>query len=432
MSATTLRAGSGSDEPVRRSRLLLRPPASHPIIASLARHLVALDVVAAAALMALWFTSVSRAPDDLTVLRAAEYLVAVGATAPLPLRRRWPRSVFAVMAACFALALAMDFASTGVGVALAAYTILAKDTRPAGVAAIVTGYGLIGMANLMSPDATLGNLFFDVITFAMVIAIAELARTRRAYAEIYADRAARLESERAAVTSRALDAERLRIARELHDVVAHSVTSIAVQSSVGLDRLRPDPDAAERALATIETSSRTALAEMRRMLGMLRHHDEISASLTPAPGLDLVDALVSESTAAGIATTLAIEGDRPEFVPPGVDLCGYRIVQEALTNVLKHAPGADASVAITWSPESVGIDVHDDGHGVALFGQASGHQPSGQGLLGMRERVALFGGTLTAGPGPGGGFGVVANLPFNLPRGRDPRGPVPTDASSPT
>ncbi len=385
-------------------------------MAGLARHLVALDVLVAGALMVFWLQPLVAESGGLTLEKVIEYLVAIGATAPLAVRHLAPRIVYAVMACCFAAALLMGIESTGFGVALAAYTILAVDSRRAGLLTIVAGFGLIVLANVTISGTTLGDLFFDAITFAMVIAIAELVRTRRAYAEIYAERAARLQAERAAVTSRAVDAERLRIARELHDVVAHSVTSIAVQSSVGLDRLRTEPDAAERALATIETSSRTALAEIRRMLGMLRHGDESAASLVPAPGLARVQSLVEESTTAGIATTLTLAGDRPDTVPPGVDLCAYRIVQEALTNVAKHAPGARADVTVSWSDHGVVVEVRDNGHGPALFGPDHRRTHPGQGLLGMRERVALFGGILEAGPRPEGGFGVRAHLPFDAPQ----------------
>ena len=261
----------------------------------------------------------------------------------------------------------------------------------------------------------------------MVIAIAELVRTRRAYAEIYAERAARLESEKATATSRAVDEERLRIARELHDVVAHSVTSIAVQSSVGLDRLRKDPDAAERALATIETSSRTALAEMRRMLGMLRQGDDGSASLAPAPGLAHVRSLVEEYAAAGITTSLVVDGERPQSVPSGVDLCAYRIVQEALTNVAKHAPGAQADVSVRWSDDGVVVEVRDDGHGPACSGPTARGRSPGRGCWACGSGWVCSAVVLAAGPRPEGGFGVFAQLPFDAPRTGRPdraRGPV--------
>ncbi len=183
-------------------------------------------------------------------------MLAIGATVPLAARRIAPRSAFVVMATCFAGALLLDSASTGVGCALVAYTILVEQSRRAGVAVVVAGYALIVLAHVTTEGTTLTDLFFNAITFAMVIAIAELMRTRSAYAGIYAERTAQLEAERIAVAQRAVDDERLRIARELHDVVAHSISSIAVQSSVGLERLRTEPDVTEQALQAIESSSR--------------------------------------------------------------------------------------------------------------------------------------------------------------------------------
>ena len=284
------------------------------------------------------------------------------------------------MATCFAGALLLDSAATGVGCALVAYTILVEQSRRAGVAVIVAGYALIVLAHVTTEGTTLTDLFFNAITFAMVIAIAELMRTRSAYAGIYAERTAQLEAERIAVAQRAVDDERLRIARELHDVVAHAISSIAVQSSVGRERLRTEPDVTEQALEAIESSSRAALSEMRRMLGILRPEGEVSGGLSPAPGLERVDEIVLQSNGSGVTTSLVIDGTRPPAVPPGVDLCAFRIVQEALTNVVKHAPGAHAQVVIQWRSDSIAIDVDDNGHGAGaarpLVGLARRSRPA--------------------------------------------------------
>lgn len=379
------------------------------------RTLIVIDVVAASILVVMWIVEVAQLPDQGSGRRLLAYLLAIGATAPLAVRRIAPRSAFVVMAACFAGALVLESASTGVGCALVAYTILVEQSRRAGVSVVVAGFALIVLAHAMTQDATLTGLIFNAVTFAMLIAIAELVRTRLAYAGIYAERTAQLEAERIALAQRAVDDERLRIARELHDVVAHSISSIAVQSSVGLERLRTDPDVTEQALRSIESSSRTALSEMRRMLGILRPDGELSGGLSPTPGLERVDEIVRESNRSGVTTSLVIEGTRPAAVPPGVDLCAFRIVQEALTNVVKHAPGAHVDVVIEWRPDSITIDVEDDGHGQALLGR-SRDTHGGHGLLGMSERVALFGGTLSAGPRPSGGFALHANVPFEEPR----------------
>ena len=375
------------------------------------RWLLAVDAVVAVVLCAMWTWESAHDPGDGPAARVALYALAAVATLPFAVRRLAPRTVFAVLAVAFAAALVIGSAGTGVGVALAAYTVLVDHDRRTGLVVIATGYLLIVLAFLVLPG-TLSNLFFDAITFAMLIAIAELVRTRRAYARIYAERAAQLDRDRVALAQQAVAEERLRIARELHDVVAHSISLIAVQSSVGLDRIRADPVAAEHALDTIETNSRSALAEMQRMLGMLRPESGRMVELIPPPSLDGLSRLAEEAEEAGVPTTIQVNGARPSVVPPGLDLCAYRIVQEALTNVIKHAPDAQAQVSVTWHVEGLTVEVTDNGAGLGLLGEASTSRSPGHGLVGMRERVTLFGGQLLAGPRPSGGFGVIARLPF--------------------
>ena len=386
--------------------------------AGLVRLLYALDVVVAAVLAVWWLAELHADPLDGSVQQAAAYVVALGATVPFAVRRLAPRVVFGILAVCFATALLIGAAGTGVGIAFAAYTVLVRERRWVGGVVVAVGYGLILMAYLSLPGTTASTFFLDAITFAMVIALAELVRTRQAYDEIHAERAAQLERERATLAEKAVNDERLRIARELHDVVAHAISLIAVQSSVALERLRQDPDATSQALGVIETSSRGALAEMRRMLAILRHDDESLAQLQPSAGVADLPALAREAATAGVVTRLVAEGQRPPAVPSGVDLCGYRIVQEALTNVVKHAPGASAEVSVRWQPDGLALEVSDDGHGRGLLGRPEGVAESGHGLLGMRERVALFGGSFEAGPRTNGGWGVRAHLPFEAPAGR--------------
>ena len=378
------------------------------------RNLILVDIIVASILVVMWVAEVSQLPDRCRTtaarIRARDRRHrAVGRATDCP------SLCLPGDGACFAGALLLDSASTGVGCALVAYTILVEQSRRAGVAVVAAGYALIVLAHVTTEGTTLTDLFFNAITFAMVIAIAELMRTRSAYAGIYAERTAQLEAERIAVAQRAVDDERLRIARELHDVVAHTISSIAVQSSVARERLRTEPDVTEQALQAIESSSRAALSEMRRMLGILRPEGEVSGGLSPAPGLERVDEIVRQSNGSGVTTSLVIDGTRPPAVPPGVDLCAFRIVQEALTNVVKHAPGAHAQVLIQWRSDSIAIDVDDNGHGQALLGR-SWDSHGGHGLLGMSERVALFGGDLSAGPRPGGGFALHASLPFEEAR----------------
>ncbi len=204
--------------------------------------------------------------------------------------------------------------------------------------------------------------------------------------------------------------ERLRIARELHDVVAHSMSVIAVQSGVGAHVAATQPEEARKALAAIEATSRTALNELRRLLGVLREEGEPQGSLVPVPGLAGLDALLAQMSEAGLAVKLRVEGARPR-VPAGIDLSAYRIVQEALTNVLRHAGAARAQVVIGYGDKDITIEVTDDGWSTVPKAAVE-RLGTGHGLIGVRERVALFGGDFEVGPRPGGGFRVAARLPL--------------------
>ncbi|MEU2448470.1 sensor histidine kinase [Streptomyces sp. NPDC012765] len=230
-----------------------------------------------------------------------------------------------------------------------------------------------------------------------VLAVAELVRVRR-------EQWARERAERAAAERRRVDEERLRIARELHDVLAHSISVINVQAGVGLALLDSDPEQARTALATIKAASKEALGEVRQVLDTLRSPGE--APRSPAPGLDRLPELVEQAASAGLAVDVAAEGGaRP--LPPGVDLAAFRILQEALTNVMRHSGSRTARIRLTWQPHALGLRVDDDG---PATGDASGG--SGNGLVGMRERAAALGGTVEAGPRPDGGFRVAARLPL--------------------
>jgi signal transduction histidine kinase len=213
---------------------------------------------------------------------------------------------------------------------------------------------------------------------------------------------------RAELTRQAIAAERLRIARELHDVVAHGMSVVAVQSGVAAHVMDTRPEQAKAALEVIASTSRAALDELRRLLDVLRPDDESAGSLAPAPGLDRVRELADQLTHAGMTVRLRVEGE-PADVPVAVDVTAYRIVQEALTNAFKHAgPGAGVDILIAHHDGAVTVEVVDDGRG------SPAPQPSGAsaGLTGMRERVALFGGALEVGPVDGGGWRVAASLPL--------------------
>jgi signal transduction histidine kinase len=237
--------------------------------------------------------------------------------------------------------------------------------------------------------------------------IGDNLRVRRAYVAELEAKAARAQIDRAADLARAAAAERTRIARELHDVVVHHVSVIAVQA--GAARMLADQagDTSERRQSwlAVETTARTALAELREILGLLRSDREASA-LTPAPGIDQLDHLIDDVRQAGLRVDARVEG-RPVALPPAVDLSGYRIVQEALTNVLKHAGPVPTTVVLRYDDDRLNIEVSNAGPVVANSMQNMG----GHGVEGMRERVALLGGSFDAHARSSGGFVVVASIP---------------------
>ena len=236
-------------------------------------------------------------------------------------------------------------------------------------------------------------------------AVGQMVRQRTRQAAEHAARADRAEEEREERAARAVAEERTRIARELHDVVAHSISVVTVQTQAVRRRLDPSLTREIEDLKAVETTARQAMAEMRRLFGVLRAEGE-RASLSPQPGLDQLDRLIGETRAAGVPVELSLEGE-PVPLSPGLGLAAYRVVQEALTNVRKHAPGGCVRVCLHYGEAHLDLVVEDTGGGAGDRLDGAGY-----GLLGMRERVTLYGGTLDTGPRPGGGFTVRARLPF--------------------
>jgi signal transduction histidine kinase len=257
--------------------------------------------------------------------------------------------------------------------------------------------------------ATLGSGPTDVSTPVLVAAtwlLGHYVRTRRLYTDELERKNRELEQAQHDLARRAVVEERLRIARELHDVVAHALSVIAVQAGAGRMVGEDSPSTAREALASIETASRSALGEMRRLLMVLRSDEGEVEPLVPSPGLSELEGLVAATVRSGLAVEVRTEGDRVAL-PAGVDLAAYRIVQEALTNVRKHAHASRATVVVSYDPGELGIEVLDDGVGPC----ANGRLGAGHGLVGMRERAALYGGTVETGPGLDGGFRVTARFP---------------------
>lgn len=350
--------------------------------------------------------------------------------APLAWRRRSPvASVVAVYVAGLAhLVLGTPtFLIADLAVLIALYSVTVHGPRWAHRTAIVSAIvgGLVLACTMAvqyvwaSDPAQLAGSALLMWVFCSACAVATWAfglmrRSRRETIGALRDRAERLERERDQQARIATAAERTRIAREMHDIVAHSLSVVVAQADGGRYAAAGDPDAATRALATIAETGRAALADMRRLLGVLREPEGESgtpgaagAPFTPQPAAEDVEQLVEQVRASGVRASLVRMGT-PRPLPPGIGLTVYRICQEALTNVLKHAgPDPAVTVLVQWQPAALVLEVTDDGRGASADSDGAGH-----GLLGMRERATMVGGRLSAGPRPGGGFRVRAELPL--------------------
>jgi signal transduction histidine kinase len=340
-------------------------------------------------------TAQESGEPQLTVFRG---LLLVASCAPLVARRRAPLTVLTITGL---LSLAYGIAPypdpvLPLALLVALFTV-AERASPR-IALAVLGISLVAgiMGNVLAGDAPARNYYFAVVVIGLAWVLGVLQRTRRDD----------VERERAEQARRAVTEERARIARELHDVVAHHVSMIVVQSEANAS-IASSPEAAA-AFDAMAGTGRLALAELRRLLGLLRE-DAGSAPVAPQPGLSSVETLVSQVRAAGLPVDLAVEG-APRPLPAGIDVSAYRILQEALTNSLKHAGPASASVVVHYRDDVVELRVVDDGVATDT-GATNGDAASGHGIVGMRERVALCGGELRVGPRPTGGYEVRARLP---------------------
>ncbi|MEV1019714.1 sensor histidine kinase [Streptomyces sp. NPDC050264] len=300
------------------------------------------------------------------------------------------------------------------------YTVAATGTRWASRLALVCGLCAAPLSEVRWPTTQTSGAgqiavtIFQMVPFALAWVLGDSLRTRRAYLAQLEERANRLEKEREAQSKVAVAAERARIARELHDVVAHNVSVMVVQADGAAYVLDQAPDQAKKALETISGTGRQALAEMRRLLGVLRtgEHEE-GGEYVPQPDVEQIEDLVDQVRTSGLPVDFKVEGT-PRPLPSGVELTAYRIVQEALTNTRKHGgPNAGASVRLVYFDDGLGLLVEDDGQGAPheLY-EDGGADGRGHGLIGMRERIGMVGGTLDAGPRPGGGFRISALLPL--------------------
>ncbi|MFE4173471.1 sensor histidine kinase [Streptomyces sp. NPDC056909] len=354
-------------------------------------------------------------------------LVAIAVVALLSLsvalRRRAPEKTLVLVLGLGVAQVALDVEvnPADFGMLVVIYTVSAQGgPRWASQLALTGGLLAAPISQVRWPEdgtSTAGRVVVAIIMsvpFALAWVLGDSARTRRAYFDQLEERATRLEKEREAQAKVAVAAERARIARELHDVVAHNVSVMVVQADGAAYVLDAAPDQAKEALETISSTGRQALAEMRRLLGVLRTGDtKEGGEYVPQPDVGQIEDLVEKVRGAGLSVDFKIEGT-PRPLPSGVELTAYRIVQEALTNSRKHGgPDVGASVRLVYFDDGLGLLVEDDGRGAAHeVYEDGGADGRGHGLIGMRERVGMVGGTLDAGPRPGGGFRISALLPL--------------------
>ncbi|MGH2714375.1 MAG: sensor histidine kinase [Thermoleophilaceae bacterium] len=350
-------------------------------------------------------TIADAAADDRALLGL---LFGVAAVAPLLVRRRWP---FAALAAILLVAVSSPAdGAFELPVLVALYTIGSRRSWEATTAAVVGAvatalvYELAGGPDLSEEDV-LGLALFASIAAGFGLYVGN----RRASIDALSERAERLDRERELLAERAVAEERVRIAQELHDVVAHNVSLIVVQAQA-LGATVPD-QRVTAATDGIADLGRQAMAEMHRTLKLLRANEDEAAERGPQPGLGDLEELVERARAAGLRVELAVEGE-PRQLSQSADLSAYRIIQEALTNVIKHAGRADTTIGLRYRSDGLELTIADRGNAVLAPGSPAA-VAGGHGLVGMRERAALFGGTLTAGPRRDRGFEVRAVLPYD-------------------
>jgi signal transduction histidine kinase len=403
-------------------------------------HWVAIDCAVTAA-MALVYAAEFSDPPYLPGMPEWATAATVLAVLPAALRRRWPRAVLALVVTGGAVLTAL---STSVGLPLAvAFVMYLIPLRfpPRDALRLLVGSLLVTAAGLavfgIVPHGiyrtggiakAAGLLLVGGLLITAAWMIGNSVRQQRAYLADRQEQAERRAREQMAEARRVSTEERLQIARELHDVVAHTMSLIAVQAGVANYVVAAQPEEAARALSSIEQISRGALREMRALLGVLRAEGAASGpgpasdgtggrprpaqqgtGLVPAPGLADLDGLVARTAEAGVRVDLDVRGERTPL-PAGLDLAAYRVIQEAITNVIKHAATDSCRVAVAYQEDALTLEITDSGHGV---GASNGSPAAGHGLAGMRERVGMYGGEFRAAPRPGRGFRVTASFPLD-------------------
>jgi signal transduction histidine kinase len=347
--------------------------------------------------------------------RPAALVVGLAAAASLVWRHRAPGWTLAISGALALLLLHIDAPAGATGViapAVALYSLaLTRGPRTRALAAAAAVAAIVLADALVAGSLTLLQTLGHALLVAIPLLAADLHRTRQAYVSLLRERLELAERTREQEAQRRVEQERMRIARDLHDVVAHTLTTINVQAATAAEVLDRNPAHARSALGTIEGASRDAIGELRAIVGVLREGDDGAAPLRPAPGLDSVPELIARTRADGVSVTIEVEGERPERVPDAVSLAAYRILQESLTNARRHAAGAPVRVSLSYDASAVALTVENERRGAA---DGNG-TVAGVGIIGMIERAATIGGTLRAGPSTGV-FRVDARLPYSAGR----------------
>jgi signal transduction histidine kinase len=362
------------------------------------------DLALAIALGVLSLQSASDG-DGLKEPAWAVILLLQAAALPLALRSIRPLPVFAVTLTAAVGSQLLFESLPFLGPVIALYTVARHHERRVSLSA--AGAALV----LAVPPAARAdeNFLFAVgmvVVIAAAWAVGDGVRRRQAYLTGVQAREARMDEEQEERARQAVAEEQARIARELHDVISHNVSVMVLQAAAGRDVFATHPERSLEALGAIETAGREALAELRRLLDVVHATEGGEAAFAPAPRLSRLPALVEQVRTAGLDATLTVDGEEREL-PAGIDLSAYRIVQEALTNTLKHAHATSAQVELRYGELTLDVEILDDGRATGN-GDGRGH-----GLIGMRERAALLGGRLVAGPRPGGGFSVRASIPLD-------------------
>jgi signal transduction histidine kinase len=332
---------------------------------------------------------------------AAAVVITIVGTAPLLVRRRWPTVVLGVTAVGALVLIAMHAWLVPLALAFAVYTVTSMREWRQARTDVGVAIAAIAIAVLVDGGIEFGAAAARVVLLVAAALLGDSVRSRRAYVRAIEEKAARLEREHETQAQRAAAEEQARIARELHDVIAHALSVIVVQAGAADDAFEFDPARAREPIREVDKAARAALADLRRVLGIVQDGSEYQ----PQPSLGQLDRLVDSVRATGLDVTLEIDGRRQEL-PAAVDLSAYRIVQEALTNSLKHAGAEHIRVKVRYGRD-LELEVRDDGRG-----EVAAPTDDGNGLVGMRERVALLGGRLDAGPAAGGGYRIAAAIPL--------------------